>query len=117
MNLAAYNEFCASLPQTDHVVQWGGHDVWKIGGKLFTMALVKDGCLHITFKATDIGYGVMRHMEGLRPAPYLASRGMKWIQHYRAPGLDDAALREHITVSYHMAIARLTKRQRAELAL
>jgi len=117
MTLEDYNAFCMSLPQSSHVVQWGGADVWKVGGKLFAMAREKDGVFAVTFKATEIGYVVMSDMPGLRPAPYLASRGMKWIQHYAAPGLDDDALREHIHLSYHMAIKRLTKRKRAELGL
>ncbi len=117
MTLGEYNNFCATLSQSEHIVQWGGADVWKVGGKLFAMAREQDGVFQVTFKATEIGYEVMRDMEGLRPAPYLASRGMKWIQHYAKPGLDDAALREHITASYHMAIARMTKKARAEIGL
>lgn len=117
MTLEDYNAFCLSLPQTDHVVQWGGADVWKVGGKLFATAREKDGVFEVTFKATDIGYDIMRDMAGLRPAPYMASRGMKWIQHYGPPGLDDAALREHIRLSYDMAIKRLTQVKRAALGL
>jgi len=98
-------------------VQWGGADVWKVGGKLYAMAREKDGQFQVTFKATDIGYEIMRDMDGLRPAPYLASRGMKWIQHYAETGLDDSALKEHIEASYHMAIKRMTKKARAELGL
>ena len=99
------------------MVQWGGADVWKVGGKLFAMARESGGQFQVTFKATEIGYEVMRDMEGLRPAPYLASRGMKWIQHYDKPGLDTAGLHEHIEASYHMAIKRLTKKKRSELGL
>jgi len=117
MTLDEYNKFCATLPQSEHVVQWGGMDVWKVGGKLFAMARAKDGNFQLTFKASDIGYEVMKDMTGLRPAPYLASRGMKWIQHYAAPGLDDAALKEHIRLSYDMAIKRLTGIKRRELGL
>ena len=117
MNLSAYNAYCQTLPRSEHVVQWGGMNVWKVGGKLFAMAREKDGVFQVTFKATDIGYEVMSDMPGLRPAPYLASRGMKWIQHYAAPGLDDAGLKDHIRVSYDMAINRLTKIKRAELGL
>ena len=98
-------------------MQWGGSDVWKVGGKLFAMAREGENGFQVTFKATEIGYEVMREMEGLRPAPYLASRGMKWIQHYGPPGLDDAGLKEHIESSYHMAIRRLTKKAWAEMGL
>ncbi|MEP1231154.1 MAG: MmcQ/YjbR family DNA-binding protein [Litorimonas sp.] len=117
MNLSSYNTFCGSLPQTEHVVQWRGMDVWKVGGKLFAMARETDGQVFITFKATEIGYEIMRDMEGLRPAPYMASRGMKWIQHYAEPGLPDTELAEHIELSYHMAIERITQKKRFELGL
>lgn len=117
MTLDDYNAVCAALPQTEHVVQWGGSDVWKVGGKLFAMARESEGGIQVTFKASDIGYEVMRDQPGLRPAPYLASRGMKWIQHYAPPGLSDEDLKEHIKASYHMAIKRLTKTARAELGL
>ena len=33
-----------------------------------------------------------RDQPGLRPAPYLASRGLKWVQHYDEPGLSDEDL-------------------------
>jgi len=117
LNLSHYNAFCASLSASEHVVQWGGSDVWKVGGKLFALAREIEGVLHITFKATEIGYEIMRDMEGLRPAPYLASRGMKWIQHYDTLGLSDEDLKDHIKLSYEMAIDRLTKKKRAELGL
>ena len=117
MNLAAYNAFCGALPQADHALQWGGMAVWKVGGKLFAMARESDGILQVTFKATEIGYEIMRDMDGLRPAPYLASRGMKWIQQYQDNGLDDAALKEHIKISYDMAVQRLTRKDRAKLNL
>ena len=76
-----------------------------------------EGGLQVTFKATDIGYEVMKDMDGLRPAPYLASRGMKWIQHYSVSGLSDYDLKEHIKLSYDMAIKRLTRKIREELGL
>jgi predicted DNA-binding protein (MmcQ/YjbR family) len=117
MTLSDYNTYCATLPQTEHVVQWGGADVWKVGGKLFAMARDGDDGFQVTFKATEIGYDVMKDMPGLRPAPYLASRGMKWIQFYALPGLNDAELQEHLVLSYYMAIDRLTIRKRAEMGL
>lgn len=117
MTLNGYNDFCDTLPETHHVVQWGGADVWKVGGKLFAMAREKNGAFQVTFKVTDTGYEIMRDMPGLRPAPYLASRGMKWIQHFSSPGLNDDALKEHICLSYDMAVKRLTKVKRKELGL
>lgn len=118
MNLKDYNAFCAALPHSEHVVQWGGADVWKVVGKLYAIARETDaGFMEVTFKASEIAFHIVKDEEGVRPAPYLASRGMKWLQHYAAPGLSDERLKQHITESYHMAIERLTRKKRGELGL
>ncbi|WP_323005622.1 MmcQ/YjbR family DNA-binding protein [Pseudorhodobacter sp.] len=112
------NGFCASLRAATHVVQWGGADVWKVGGKVFAIAGWDSDA--VVFKASDMAFEVLRHEEGIRPAPYMASRGLKWLQHYglpngRAGGLSDAALQAHITASYDMVFAGLPKKKQAEL--
>jgi len=117
MNRAEFNDYCGSLPATTHVVQWGNSDVWKVGGKLFALCGWNDGKDAFTFKASDIAYEVLQETPGLRPAPYLASRGMKWLQQYEAPGLSDAELQQHIAMSYDMVVAKLTKKIRTELGL
>ena len=112
-----FNAFCANLKATTHVVQWGNSDVWKVGGKVFAVCGWADGADAFTFKASDIAYEVLKEEPGIRPAPYLASRGMKWLQHYAEPGLSDDELRKHITYSYDMAVDRLTRKVRAELGV
>ena len=111
------NSFCATLPHATHVVQWGNSDVWKVGGKLFAVIGWHDGKVAVTFKVSPIAFEVLPEMQGIRPAPYLASRGMKWLQDTRSPGLSDAELRNHIEYSHEMAVAALTKKKRAELNL
>ena len=54
---------------------------------------------------------------GLRPAPYLASRGMKWIQHYVAPGLADADLQDYLRRSHQIVSLGLSKKKQRELGL
>ena len=118
MTPAAYNKFCKSLPATSHVVQWGGAEVWKVGGKLFAVGGWNEGKdFAVTFKVSDIAYEVLKDMPGLRPAPYLASRGMKWIQHYEKPGLSDKELRAHIKESHKIVSLGLTKKLQKELGL
>ena len=112
-----YNAFCGSLKATTHVVQWGNADVWKVGGKVFTVCGWADGKDAFTFKASDIAYEVLQNEPGIRPAPYLASRGMKWLQVYEEWGMSDASLRDHIVASYDMVVEKLTKKVRAELGL
>lgn len=114
-----YNAFCAGLPATTHVVQWGGSDVWKVGGKVFAIAGWREAenTFAVTFKVSDIAYEVLSDTPGCRPAPYLASRGMKWIQHYAEPGLSDDALREHIAASHAIVASGLSKKKQRELGL
>jgi predicted DNA-binding protein (MmcQ/YjbR family) len=60
---------------------------------------------------------MLQEQPGLRPAPYLASRGMKWIQHYAAPGLNDEDLRDYIRQSHHLVAQGLSKKKQRELGL
>ncbi|MDZ7824529.1 MAG: MmcQ/YjbR family DNA-binding protein [Ahrensia sp.] len=116
-----FNAYCASLPATNHVVQWGNADVWKVGPKVFAIGGWQDAGdvdPYVTFKVSDMAYDILKHQEGLRPAPYLASRGMKWIQRYRQDSaMSDADLRTYLNQSHKLIAQKLTKKLRAELGL
>lgn len=112
-----FNTFCASFRASTHVVQWGNSNVWKVGGKVFAICGWAEGEDAFTFKVSDLAYEILTDMPGLRPAPYLASRGMKWVQNYAAPGLGDPELEQHIAASYDMIVEKLTKKARRELGL
>jgi predicted DNA-binding protein (MmcQ/YjbR family) len=113
-----YNAFCKSLKATTHVVQWGGSHVWKVGGKVFAIAGFERGHEpHITFKVSDIGYEVLKEEAGLRPAPYLASRGMTWIQHYEKPGLSTRELKKYLKASHQIVAQGLSRKKQKALGL
>jgi predicted DNA-binding protein (MmcQ/YjbR family) len=113
-----FNLFCSSLPATHSVVQWGGSDVWKVGNKVFAICGWNKGTVPgITFKTSEFDYEMLREMPGLRPAPYLASRGMKWIQRYDHPGLNDDDLRHYITESHRIVRSGFSRKKRSELGL
>ncbi len=121
MTPASFNAFCKSLPHTHYVCQWGGAHVWKVGGekgKMFAIAWFDGGTDNgITFKCSDMSYEMLKDAEGCRPAPYLASRGMKWIQRTNTTTLSDADLKTYIRESHKLAAMNLTKKLRSELAL
>ncbi len=117
MKLSAFNTFCASLPATTHVVQWGGAQVWKVGGKVFVVGHEDDGRMSCSFRVSDIAFEVLRDVPGLRPAPYLASRGLKWIQNFGVPTISDKTLREHIAMSHRIIARGLSKKKQMELGL
>jgi predicted DNA-binding protein (MmcQ/YjbR family) len=117
MTYDEFNAFCRALPATSYVMQWGGSHVWKVGGKVFAIGGWRDEAPAFTFKASEISYELLKQQPGLRPAPYLASRGMSWIQHYAKPGLSDRELREYIRQSHRIVSLGLSKKKRAELGL
>ena len=118
MTYEEFNQFCQSLPETTHVVQWGNSHVWKVGGKVFAVGgWVASGKVGFTFKVSEISFEMLQDQVGLRPAPYLASRGMKWIQHYDEPGLADDDLQGFIRISHQIVSLGLTKKKQKELGL
>ncbi len=83
MTYEEFNKYCGSFTAVSHVVQWGGSHVWKVGGKVFAIGgWEKSDGAAVTFKVSDLNFDVLSDEPGFRPAPYLASRGMKWIQQY-----------------------------------
>lgn len=114
-NLDAY---CSTLPATHMVVQWGGAHVWKVGDKVFAIGGWSDGDQpYVTFKVSPASYEIMKEQPGLRPAPYLASRGMKWIQACSDESLSVEDLKLYIRESHRLVALNLTKKKRAELGL
>ncbi|MDA0652587.1 MAG: MmcQ/YjbR family DNA-binding protein [Proteobacteria bacterium] len=112
-----FNAFCGTLPATTYVMQWRGAHVWKVGGKVFAIGVLYDSAAGFTFKVSEMSYELLRGQPGLRPAPYFASRGMKWIQHYAKPGLSDDALRDYLRESHRIVARGLTGKKRNELGL
>ncbi len=111
-----YNDFCASLPATTYVVQWGGADVWKVGGKVFAIGGQDGSVLRVSFKVTPIAFEMLKEMPGCIPAPYLASRGMTWIQASCAE-FSSNDLCAYLTESHRLVAAGLTRKARRELGL
>ena len=110
-----YSGFPVALPGD---VQAGvGSALAQFGGKVFAICGWSDGESAVSFKVSDLAFEVLSDMPGIRPAPYLASRGMKWVQVYEDPGLPDVELKAHIEASYEMIKAKLTKKLRTNLGL
>ena len=117
MTYDEFNDHCRSLPATTHIVQWRGAHVWKVGGKVFAIGGWDDGEAAITFKVSPLSFEILKEQAGLRPAPYMASRGMKWIQHYAKPGLSKKELKDYLTESHRIVSLGLSKKKQRELGL
>lgn len=118
MNYEEFNNFCSSFTGASHVVQWGNSDVWKVGGKVFAIGGWSDGSqTAFTFKVSIINFDFLSDCEGYKPAPYFASRGMKWIQQTETSGKLDDDLRYYLSESYRIVASGLSKRKQRELGI
>ena len=118
MTYEEFNKFCSLLPATSYVVQWGGAHVWKVGGKVFAIGgWAKAGNPAFTFKTSDLNFHFLTDQTGYKPAPYFASRGMKWIQQYEASDTEDDELIYYLRESYRIVSLGLTRKKQKELGL
>ncbi len=118
MTPAAFNAFCAALPAATYVNQWDGAHVWKVGGKVFAIGAFDWGAHSgVTFKVSDMAFELLPLEPGVRPAPYMASRGLKWVQTFGKPGLSDKDLKLYLKESHRIVAAGLSRKKRAALGL
>lgn len=118
MTYQEYNDFCGSFKAVSYVNQWGGSHVWKVGGKVFAIGgWDKADQPAVTFKVSAQNYEFLQERPGFRPAPYLASRGMKWIQQCETEGALEEELKYYISESYRIVSLGLTKTKQKELGL
>ena len=111
-----YDAFCRGLPNTTNVVQWGNASVWKIAGKVFAIGGWFDGPeFAVTFKCSEASFAILSELPGVRPAPYLASRGLLWMQRVDMRAFSDHDLTQYIRQSYAMILAALPKKTQAAL--
>ena len=103
---------CAlAMPAATHVVQWGGSDVYKVGGKVFAICGLRGG---LAFRVSEIGFEVLTNGGPARQAPYFAKG--RWVI-VDLDDLDPAEAPGWIASAHSLIVARLTKAARAELGL
>ncbi|MEP0323131.1 MmcQ/YjbR family DNA-binding protein [Bauldia litoralis] len=117
MTYDEFNAFCGSLAATSHVIQWGGAHVWKVGDKVFAIGGWHDDQEAFTFKVSEMSFEILKEERGVRPAPYLASRGMKWIQRYDESFLNDQDLKRYLRESHRIVSLGLSKKRQKALGL
>ena len=116
MDRRLFNSFCSSLPGSTYVSQWRGSQVWKISYKVFAIEnWNREKLGGITFKASNTSFEHLKEIEGIRPAPYFASRGLKWVQYYLPNSLPKSVLERYIEESYRIVFSSLAIKLRKEL--
>ncbi len=100
-----------ALPAVTQVVQWGGSDVYKVGGKVFAICGLSGG---ISFKVSAIGFVVLTEDGPGRQAPYCAKGQWVNVDLDAAP---DEDLQDWLRTAHSLIAAKLTKAVKRELAL
>lgn len=71
MTRAFVNRFCASLPGAAHSDPWGGgHDAWKVGGKLFAVIGAVDEAVSVKCRDVETAE-LLIELQRAERAPYL----------------------------------------------
>jgi len=118
MNYEEFNKFCKSLTATTYVTQWGNSHVWKVGGKVFAIGGWENSNQPaFTFKTSKLNFEILSDQSGFRPAPYMASRGMKWIQQYDTSESTDEDLKYYLQESHRIVSSGISKKKQKELGL
>lgn len=110
--LAAFDTFCARLPGSYMVVQWGGSHVHKVGPKMFAVGGGFPGEDGYVFKATPLAFQVLREQRVATRAPYLP-RG-NWLR-VEGGAMSNKELFANIEQSYRMVVGSLTRAEKAKL--
>ncbi|MEM7631034.1 MAG: MmcQ/YjbR family DNA-binding protein [Pseudomonadota bacterium] len=107
---ATVDRICQTLPGAEKSDPWGGgHDAWKIGGKMFACIGSMDP--GISVKTPDIETAEMLIEAGVGiKAPYFHR---SWIRLPETTGEDD--LRHRLEISYDIVRSSLTKKLQATL--
>ena len=107
---AALDAICADLPGAEKSDPWGGgHDAWKIGGKMF--ACIGSVTKGVSVKTPNIDTATMLIEAGVGgKAPYFHR---SWVM--LPDGVDPDELTHRVCASYDIVRSGLTKKAQAAL--
>jgi predicted DNA-binding protein (MmcQ/YjbR family) len=114
MNFAALYDCCASQPNATAIVQWGDHDVFKVGGKMFAiLGHDLDAGWRASVRVDAESFDELCGEPGVRPAPHLAR--YHWVQITGDAALGPARLRALVARSHQLVFERLPASHRRAL--
>ena len=106
-------DHCRSLPGTTEDIKWEHDLVFSVGAKMYAAF---DPATPDTpsFKCDPDDFGRLSIQDGVRPAAYLARAG--WVHLERPDALPLDELRDLLTKSHDLVLARLPKRVQGDIA-
>jgi predicted DNA-binding protein (MmcQ/YjbR family) len=114
MDIEWIRQFCLSLPHTTETVLWGDDLVFKIGGKMYTVAVLEPAKVWLSFKCSPEVFAELVEREGIIPAPYSARQ--HWVALQTADALPRAEIKRLVREAYDLIVAKLPKKTQATLS-
>lgn len=112
MTEAEVARLALAQPAAVVTVQWGGSQVFKVGGKMFAVLGLGGG---LSIKVSEIAFAALTESGRARPAPYLARAG--WVRIDDLADLDPEETGAWMAQAHALVSARLTRKVRRELGL
>lgn len=115
MNFEWIRTHCMALPGTTETIQWGDDLVFKVGGKMYAVAVMSLRYdTRMSFKCSPEEFAELIEVPGCVPAPYLARA--HWVAIQDEDALPRAEIKKRLTRAYELVKAKLPKKAQAELA-
>ncbi|HEV2350580.1 MAG TPA: MmcQ/YjbR family DNA-binding protein [Terriglobia bacterium] len=113
MNIDWIRGFCLSLPHTTEKIQWQDDLVFKVGGKMFAVAMLEPATVWLSFKSTPEEFAELVEQPGIIPAPYLARA--HWVALTAECSLPQVQTKRLLCQAHDLVFARLPRKTQAEL--
>lgn len=114
MNIDWVREYCMALPHTTENLQWGDDLLFKIGGKMFAVLVLKPAPVWLSFKCTEEEFAELIERSEIIPAPYMARH--HWVSLQTPDALRQNELERLLHRSYELVLEKLPCRTRESLA-
>ena len=113
MDIEWVRKYCLSIPHATESLQWGDDLVFKVGGKMFAVLVLKPSPVWLSFKCTPEEFGELTERVGIIPAPYSAR--YYWVALETAAALGSSELERLLRGSYELVLEKLPKKTRDAL--
>lgn len=114
MDIEKIRQRCLPLPYATEDIQWVNDLLFRVGGKIFAAVdLGPSSNGSLSFKCSPEKFAELIECDGISPARYVAR--YHWVTVSTPDALSETEINALIKESYNMALARLSKKVRAQL--
>jgi predicted DNA-binding protein (MmcQ/YjbR family) len=114
MNVDWVRELCLSFPRATEKVTWGSDLTFRIGEKMFAVAVLEPAPVWLSFKCSPETFAELTERMDIIPAPYLARA--HWVALETRDALGKEELSRLLRESYELIVAKLPKGLRQTIA-